>query len=190
MCFVTVMDDDKILSLYWDRNEDAIRATDEKYGRYCHSIAFSILSSDGEAEECRNDTYMRAWESIPPHRPSLLKAYLGKITRHLALDRYDKDHAQKRSAAATVIWDEIGTALPETNAAEPSDSLALKECINAFLGELPRRIRIIFLRRYFYFCSVSEIAKSMDMSESAVKTVLFRTREKLKAELEKEGISL
>ena len=184
------MEDGKIVELYWAREESALAETDKKYGKYCKSIARAILYSDGDAEECFNDTLLKAWDAMPPSRPTFLKAFLGKITRHLALDRYDYDRAQKRNSAATVVMDEIGSALPETEGESPADALALKEAINSFLAALPSRTRIVFMRRYWYFCSVREIADGMGMSEGSVKIMLFRARERFKSHLEKKGIFL
>ncbi len=183
------LDDAKIVDLYFERDENAIRYTDEKYGAYCQSIAFAILYAEDEAEECKNDTYWKAWNAMPPVRPSFLKSFLGKITRRLALDRYDYNRAQKRDAASTLVWDEISDAIPDLSA-EPADGLALKEAVNGFLAALSARDRIIFLRRYFYFISVADIARQSGMKEGAVKVLLHRLRQKFKQYLEKKGIAL
>lgn len=181
------MEDSKILELYWSRSEQAIAETQEKYGKYCHYIAFNILYSDEDAEECVNDTYIRAWDSMPPHRPERLAPFLGKITRNLSLDRYDRIKAQKRCGNTELALDELAECIPDSEM-PMSEELALKDAINGFLGSLPRRTRIIFMRRYFYLCSISDIAQSLEMSESNVKVTLMRAREKFRERLEKEGI--
>ena len=183
------MEDSKIIELYWSRSEQAIAETESKYGKYCHRIAFNILYSEEDAEECVNDTYLRAWEAMPPHRPQILSSFLGKITRNLSLDRYDALRAKKRSSNTELALDEIGECIPDAYSDMPiSEEIVLKDAINGFLRALPTRTRVIFLRRYFYLCSISDIAEGLEMSESNVKVTLSRTRAKFKAYLEKEGI--
>ena len=182
------MDDSRILELYWAREQSAIAETEAKYGKYLNRIAFNILYSDEDAEECVNDTYVRAWDAMPPSRPDRLSAFLGKITRNIALDRYDARRAEKRSGNTELALDELGECIPDTAVGELSDEIALRDAINGFLRSLPARTRIIFLRRYFYVCSISDIAQSLGMSESNVKVTLLRTRKRLKEHLEKEGI--
>ncbi len=183
------MEDAKIVDLYFERDESAIVRTDEKYGAYCQSIAYAILSAEDEAEECKNDTYLRAWNAMPPERPSLLKAFLGKITRHLALDRYERNRAKKRDTAATVIWDEVCDSIPDVTS-EPADGLALKEAVNTFLSSLKARERIVFLQRYFYFLPLATISRRNGMTEGALKVLLYRLRRKFKQHLEEKEIAL
>ena len=179
------MDDEKIISLYWSRDESAVTATSEKYSRYCHSVAFAILRADGEAEECVNDTLFKAWNAIPPTRPTRLRAFLGKITRNLALNRYSERHAEKRSGEVELCADELYECLPSADA--PIDeALALTEAINSFLASLPRRTRTVFVQRYWYCLTVKEIAEAHLMRESAVKVTLMRARDALKKHLIKE----
>ena len=181
------MEDEKIVMLYWERNESAIRETEEKYGKYCFCIADNILHCKEDSEECVNDTWVRAWNAMPPERPTLLQAFLGKITRNLALDRYSFDRTLKRGSEVDQIADEYWQCIPSD---EPSlaDQTALHAAINGFLGSLSSTHRIVFMQRYWYFCTVGEIARSMEMSESTVKVTLLRTRNKFKEYLEKEGI--
>ena len=183
------MEDDKIVDLYFARNENAIRETAAKYGRYCHTVAERILGSDTEAEECVNDPYYRAWRAMPPKRPSVLSAFLGAITRHLALDAIDRRQAQKRQSVSLAL-DELAECIPDQAQSNPADALALKAALDGFLSTLSQKSRVIFLQRYFYFCTVKEIADSLGTTQSAVKITLHRTREKLKAHLEKEEILL
>lgn len=183
------MEDEKILDLYFERNEDAIAETDRKYGGYLGSVAYAILYDKDAADECKNDTYFKTWCAIPPARPSLFKAFLAKITRHTALDRYDYETAKKRDASASAVWEEIEDAIPSGDAS-PADTLALKEAVNGFLASLRERERIVFLQRYFFFASLGEIARQNAMTEGNVKVSLHRTRQKFKQYLEEKGIML
>lgn len=185
------MDDQQIVDLYWKRDENAIAETQKTYGKYCHTIAYTILHSHEDAEECVNDTYLRAWGAIPPAKPSRLSTFLGKITRNLSLDRYEKNTAQKRSGPVELVLDELSECIPDADSTlDPIDMIALGDAINAFLGGLPKKTRQIFLRRYWYMSPVRDIARDTGMSEGAVKVSLLRTRESFKAYLEKEGIVL
>ena len=180
------MDDSRIIELFFCRDESAIDETRKKYGNYCYKIAYNILSSPEDSEECVSDTYLRAWNSIPPTRPERLQSFLGTITRNLALDRYDRIKAQKRTGAA-LIFEELSECLPDRESDETGD---LKDAINSFLASLPKHTRIIFMRRYWYLSPISEIARDMGMTEGSIKVLLHRTRKKFKAHLEKEGICL
>ncbi|MBR2353630.1 MAG: sigma-70 family RNA polymerase sigma factor [Clostridia bacterium] len=185
------MEDRQIVALYWERNEQAIAETANRYGKYCHTIAMNILAHDLDAEECVNDTYLRAWNSIPPHRPEKLSCFLGKITRNLALNRYAAHHAKKRNGGIEVALEELAEVLadPESEAND-IESTALASSMNGFLADLPKRTRVIFLQRYWYLCSIADIAKNVGISENRVKVTLHRARQRLRAHLEKEGISL
>ena len=183
------MDDQKIVDLYWERSETAISETQKKYGKYCYHIAYTILYSNEDAEECVNDTYLRAWGAIPPARPSRLSTFLGKITRNLALDRWEKNHAQKRSGAVELALDELSECIPDTGSElDPIDEIVLSDAINSFLAGLPLKTRQMFVRKYWYLSSTKDIARDVGMSESAVKVSLMRTREAFRLHLEKEGI--
>ena len=186
------MDDSKIIELYMARSEQAISETSQKYGRYCHYIAYSILHNDEDSEECVNDAYLRAWNSIPPKRPKRLKAFLGRITRNLSLNKLEKLSAEKRgSGQASLILDELAECLPsEEDTVHIVDNVVIKDILDRFLGGLPAETRKIFVRRYWYMSPIKEIADEYGLSESKVTVTLFRTREKLKNVLEKEGITL
>lgn len=185
------MEDYKIVELYFERSETAISETQKKYGKYCHVIAYNVLSSELDAEECVNDTYLRAWQSIPPEQPRILKSFLGRITRNLALDRYDRAKAAKRGGNVDVALEELEECIPSIeDGRDMSDDMAMKEAINRFLASIPRRTRIVFLRRYWYLSSIADIAEDLGLSESNVKVLLMRTRKKFKEHLEKEGISI
>ena len=183
------MDDKNIVDLYFSRNEDAITQTDKKYGHYCYSIAYNILTSKEDAEESVSDTYMTAWRAIPPRRPSALSAFLGKITRHISIDRWRERVATKRGGG------EVPLALEE-----------LKDCISGmqdvemeyerkevlktyvkFLEALPTTERRVFLCRYWYVESIETIADKFGFSQSKVKTMLHRTRVNLRKQFAKEG---
>lgn len=186
------MDESEIIELYWARSENAITETDRKYGHLCRRIAFNILENREDSEECVNDTYLKAWSVIPPTRPVKLSAFLGKITRNLALNRYEKNHSQRRgSGTVTVVLDELAECVPDPNSLEQTvDNRMLAEKINLFLGTLQSEARKFFLLRYWEMNSVGEIAMRCGVSDSKVKVSLFRTRGKLKAYLEQEGIML
>lgn len=186
------MEDEQILSLYFARSEQAIGETHRKYGRYCGKIAFNILLSREDSEECVSDTYLKAWNVIPPRRPSKLQIFLGKITRNLALDRLDWNRTTKRGGGETALsLEELRDCIPDGGT--PEDAIALKDltqALNRFLAELPAETRKIFLRRYWNLSSVKEIASFYGVSESKVKMTLMRTRGKLKDYLTEEGITL
>ena len=184
------MEDNEIIALYWERNETAIAETEKKYGRYCYVIAYNVLYCHEDAEECVNDTYLRAWNAIPPHRPSRLSVFLGKITRRLALDRYAALTADKRGGGTqAAILEEWRDALPDTDG-DPTDDVAVRDALSRFLRQLPAEKRRTFIRRYWYGDTIAAIATDSHTSESAVKMTLSRTRGELKAFLEKEGIAL
>ena len=186
------MDDSKIVQLYWDRDEQAIPATSDKYGTYCISIAQNILGNQEDAEECVNDTYMSAWNSMPPHRPNILSVFLGKITRNLSLNRYKQNTAGKRGGGEVpVVLDEIAELVSDTGSVEQEvDRRELVKAIDAFLDRLPTDKRSIFICRYWYFDSVSKIAARFGMTENHVSVTLNRLRVKLHNDLLERGFDL
>ena len=186
------MDDREIIELYWSRSERAIGETAGKYGGYCSKIAHNILQSPEDAEECANDTYVNAWNAIPPHRPACLRTFLGKITRNLALQRRQKDTAQKRGGGEVALsLDELAEVLPGVGSPEQAaEDSVIAEVIERFLRGLPREQRTAFVLRYFYLLPVKDVAKKLGMGESRVKTSLFRARGRLREQLTKEGIDI
>ncbi|MBE6642066.1 MAG: sigma-70 family RNA polymerase sigma factor [Clostridia bacterium] len=184
------MEDKDIIQLYFERSEKAIEATNEKYGRYCRKIAYNILYSDLDAEECVNDTYLNAWNAIPPQNPHRLSAFLGRITRNLALKKYAHSNAKKRKGECVSVISELDECIPSTEGSDVADEIALKMAVNGFLESLNPKTRIVFFQRYWYFLSIKEIALENSMTETNVKVSLKRTREKFKTHLEKEGIIL
>lgn len=186
------MDDGKIIALYWAKDEGAISATAEKYGRYCHTVAYNILYNYFDAEECVNDTYLGAWKSMPPHRPDNLTAFLGRITRNLALNRYKRNAAAKRGGGQIeVALSELENCIPDgTGVEQAAEEALLASLINRFLYAQPRKKRNIFVRRYWYLYPIRDIAQSYGASEGKIKALLFRMRNDLKKFLEKEGIRI
>lgn len=184
------MDDIKIIDLYFARDEAAIAESDRKYGRYCGAIAMNILASQEDTEECVSDTWMRAWNAIPPARPVILKAFFGKITRNLALNMWEKNHAEKRGGGeCAAVLDELAECVADPGAAVWSaDRHVLTETLNGFLRSVSDEKRKIFLRRYWHMESIKEIADDMNIGESKVKMTLLRLRKDLLEVLRKEGI--
>lgn len=184
------MEDAQIVELYWNRDEAAIAATSERYGNYCYSIAHHILQCSEDAKECVNDTYWKAWLSIPPHRPQRLATYLGKITRNLSLDRLKRLNAQKRGKGQVdLALRELESCIPATDDTEQIvDEIVLTGAINQFLRAQPRTERNIFIGRYWHLYSIADLAQAYGMRESKIASLLFRMRSKLKHHLEKEGI--
>ncbi|MDO4198878.1 MAG: sigma-70 family RNA polymerase sigma factor [Erysipelotrichaceae bacterium] len=183
------MEDQEIIQLYFDRDEKAIKETQNKYANYCFSIAHRILNDFMDAEECLNDTYQGAWNSMPPHHPENLAIYLGKICRRCALNVLRSKNAQKRGGGeALVSFDEISECIADDKSVkEELDLKYLSEAIDEFLSDLRQDDRKIFVCRYYYFESVEEISKRLGFTKSKVKMSLKRTRDKLKTYLEKEG---
>ncbi len=182
------MEDRQIIDLYWARSETAISETEKKYGRYCRYIAYRILENDEDAKEIENDTYLKAWNSIPPSRPYPLKTFLGTVSRNLALDRYEKRHAQKRGGQAEAVLEELSECIPDNDVGNDIGELfALRDAMNRFVRSLPDKAQNVFVRRYWYSSPIAEIAEDLDMKESSVSVLLLRTRKKLKAFLHKEG---
>lgn len=186
------MEDEAIYALYIQRNEDAITQTHRKYGPWCRGVAMRILNRQEDAEECVSDTYFKAWNSIPPEKPRSFPAWLGRITRNLALSRYRKFSAEKRGGGQTALaLSELAECVSGREDTEKTvEMLEVTAAINQFLERLPQKHRVIFMRRYWHMASVTEIAKAYGMSEGQVTSSLFRSRKKLREALEKEGISL
>ena len=183
------MEDHQIVDLYWQRNESAIAETAAKYGNYLYGISNHILQNAEDAEECVNDTYNDAWQSMPPHRPSVLSTFLGKITRRISIDLWRKHSAEKRGGGVIPLaLDELEECVSGTGDVEGEvERLELQKMLNDFLLALPRTERQVFMRRYWYMDSISGIAERFACSESRIKSMLYRTRNKLRAMLEKEG---
>ena len=188
------MEDEKIVDLYWRRDENAIRETAGKYGGYCRTVAYHILEDEQDAEECVSDTWMRAWNSMPPQRPGVLRAFLAKITRNLAFDRYRARKAAKRgNGAMEAVLDELAECADTSgswNAEEAYEAKELGEAINRFAMSLPERERSLFVRRYFFAEDIPVIAKKYRMTENNVTVSLSRIRKKLRKYLTEGGFTV
>lgn len=186
------LDDNRIVELYLLRDETAIRQTTEKYGSRLRSLAYGIVNDRQTAEECENDTYMEAWDTIPPHEPkSYLYAFLARITRHISLNCCRDRSRLKRSAFICELSAELEQCIPVPDDVECRiDDMALSEILNGFLGELDAEKRNIFIRRYWYLDSIADISERFAISESKVKTTLCRCRSRLREHLEKGGYTL
>lgn len=183
------MDDSRIIELFWQRSENAITETEKKYGAYCSSVAYNILLNKEDTEECVNDTWLGAWEAIPPKRPNILRAFLAKITRNLSIKRLEKKLAEKRGGTAgCMVLDELEECIgDQTDVEGIVEARELEELIRRFVRNLPEREGNLFVRRYFYNDSIASIAVRYRISENHVMVILSRTRKKLRKELIKEG---
>lgn len=186
------MEDTQIVQLYWQRSEEAIAETAKKYGAFCHSVSYGILRDRQDAEECVADTWLRAWDAIPPQRPKRLAAFLAKITRNLSLDRYRKRAAQFRGSGQVILaLEELQWSVPSPGSVETvAEAAELTASLERFLYGLPREKRQVFLLRYWYFRTIAEISEQLCLSEQKVTTMLFRIRKELKKHLTEEGIGL
>ena len=185
------MEDSQIIDLYWGRDQRAITETDLKYGKYCHAIAFNVLSIIEDAEECVNDTYIQAWNSMPPNRPTMLKAWLGKVVRNIAINLWDKNHAQKRYQGMDLVLDELEECVPDRSTVESAmENKELSKIISNWLRTLSEDDRALFVRRYWSGESVNDLAQEWGMTPNKLAQRMFRLRNSLKAALEKEEVYL
>ncbi len=186
------MEDGYIVSLYWERSEEAIPQTAEKYGLFCYTIAKNILTFHEDAEECVNDTYLQAWNAMPPHKPQCLRTFLGKLTRNISFNRYKHNTAAKRGGGQMdLVLHELGDCVSGSD--DVQSELERKLCveaINDFLKNIPQQQRSIFLCRYWYTDSISDIARRFQMTTGAVAMTLSRLRQKLRRHLAKQGVLL
>ncbi len=182
------MKDDEIIALYFRRDEDAIRQTELAYGSKLYNLSYRLLWNREDAEESVSDTYMKAWENIPPTKPTFFYAYLAKICRFLAMGKLDWNNAAKRKAEVVELSDEMENCIPDLSREMQIQSQELGALLSEFLGTLSPENRQIFMRRYWYAESIAEIAQRFHLGESNVKTKLMRTRNALRSFLEKEGI--
>ena len=184
------MDDKRIIELYQKRSEAAISETADKYGKYCYYIAYHILYDQFDSEECVNDTYLTVWNKIPPTRPNNFTAFICKITRNLSLKRLEVSNALKRSAITIISLSEIEEAVPDDSIAQGVEDAELGKLISAFLWSEKELDRNVFLRKYWFFDSISDIAERYSMNENSVKSMLSRSRKRLREFLRKEGIDV
>jgi len=186
------MNDSQIIDLYWNRNQEAIPETDKKYGRYCSKIAYNILENNEDTEECVNDTYLHTWNAIPPSRPEILSAFLGKIARNLAINMYKRSRTEKRGGGELpVVLDELEEVVSGSDSVEQEiNKKELVTAIEGFLDGLTKDKREIFIKRYWYAESVTDIAEHYGMTAGAVSTQLSRMRDRLKDYLVERGFEL
>lgn len=183
-----MLEDERILDLYWARDHAAIEETGLKYGEKLLRLSERMLRAREDAEECVNDTYLGAWNTIPPQRPAHFFAFLAKLCRNITCNKLDWMNAAKRRAELLPLTDELAQCIPDSAADRARDARELGEALSAFLQTLPQETRVIFMRRYWYMDSIEEIANRYRLGESKVKTTLFRTRQKLRVYLEKEDL--
>ena len=184
------MDDQRIIELYFERDEQAIRETDAKYGKLCHSIAYNILNNHEDSEECVNDTYISVWNAIPPTRPNNFTAFVCRIARNMSLKRFEFMKREKRSEDVLASLDELSAILPDERYSPDVSDEDIGKLISKFLRSQKEDVRNVFIRKYYFFDSVKEIAERYGFTESKVKNMLFYTRNKLKDFLIKEGIEI
>ena len=183
------MEDYQIIELYWRRSENAIAETSNKYSRLLLSISFNILGDYSDAEECENDTYVAVWNAIPPTRPNIFSAFLTRIIRNISINRYEYNKAKKRNNEYDLILSELEECVASSMSVEESYAAGeLSDLINEFLKKQKQETRVIFVRRYWYADSIKDIAERLKISESKVKTVLFRMRGQLQQFLEERGV--
>ena len=184
------MNDAQIVELYWQRDESAVTVTQEKYNAYLLKIAYNILNNHEDSEESVNDTYMSAWNTIPPEKPNVFSAFLSKITRYISLNRYRSGKAEKRGGGEIdAAFEEIEECVPDkSNIYDEIETKELAEIISEYLKKLPETERKIFVCRYYYLDSLSDISKQFGFSKSKVASMLHRTRKKILSNLEKEGV--
>ena len=187
---VNNIDDLRIIELYFERDEQAIKETDSKYGKLCHSIAYNILNNREDSEECVNDTYVGVWNAIPPTRPNNFMAFICKIARNLSLKRLEFTKREKRSADIIISFEELAAVLPDERYAPNISDEDIGKIISEFLRNQKEDAKNVFIRKYYFFDSISEIAKRYSFTESKVKNMLFYTRNKLKDYLIKEGVEI
>lgn len=186
---VIILEDSQIVSLYWDRDEAAIDHTDKKYGKYLARIAYNILADREDSRESVNDTYMAAWNSMPPHRPDALSTYLGKLTRRISIDRFRKKTSQKRGGGEyTLSLQELEGCIGSNTTEQAVELQLLTDAIEQYLRGLSQEARNVFIGRYYYLDPVKRIASYCRISESKVKILLYRTRQGLWDHLQKEGL--
>ena len=184
------MDDLSIIELYFARDEQAIKETDAKYGKLCHSIAYNILNNNEDSEECVNDTYIGVWNTIPPTRPNNFMAFVCRITRNLSLKRIEIMARQKRTQATIVSLDELAEVLPDESIADGISDEDIGKAISDFLRNEKEDVRNVFIRKYYFFDSIGDISRRYGFTESKVKNMLYHTRNKLKEHLIKEGVEI
>ena len=186
----TLTEEAEIMEMLWQRSEEGLSRVERKYGRLCYRIAMNLLGRHEDAEECVNDVYLAVWDTIPPNRPASLTAYVGKVTRNIAVSCLRKREASKRHCGGTVLIDELAECLPDTDSSDPADDMTLRDALNGFLRALPPEDQCMMLRRYYDGESVEAIARDLGLRSGTVRVRLHRLRERLREHLASNGISL
>lgn len=182
-----MLEDEKIIDLFWNRSENAVSQTKEKYGGYLLTISYNILHDKQDSEECENDTYLHTWNSIPNLHPQNLKAYLAKTIRNISISRFRYNHAKKRSGTVIISpYDELAECIPASTNSDSASNEVLNQILNNFLAALSEEQRIIFMKRYWYFFSIEEISEQMKKSSKSITNTLYWVRKKLKKTLAEE----
>ena len=185
------MDDKQIIELYFERNEQAIKETETKYGAFCHRIAMNILGIHEDAEECVNDTYYSVWKQIPPTVPEVFKVYLGRITRNLSISRFRAMRAKKRYSSMEIMLSELNDCVPSSSNVEQTiEVMQLSDYISEWLDSLPEEDCVLFVRRYWFGDEVQELAKKCGITAAKMAQRMLRLRKSLKAALEQKGVAL
>ena len=185
------MEDDQVIDLYWMRSEDAITETAAKYGGFCFALAWNLLERREDAEECVNDTWHAAWNAMPPQRPARLRAWLGRVVRNLALDRWHRDHARKRDGGIPVLLDELAECIPSPRTVEARlEAAELTGAVDRWLGSLDRQDRVLFLRRYWNGTALKDLASQTGTTPDRLAHRMARLRRSLKDALEEEGFPI
>ena len=184
------MDDNKIIELYFARDEAAIKETKIAYGKKLDNLSYGILKNIEDAQECVNDTYLKTWNTVPPQKPTYFYAFISKICRHLCFGRLDYQNAKKRKFDTVTLSDELANCIPDALKEAEFEHKAIGDALTVFLNTLSKDHRVIFMRRYWFCEPISDVANHLKVSESKIKTSLHRTRTKLRAYLETEGISI
>ena len=187
---LNTLTDAEIVEMLWQRSEEGLNRAVQKYQRLCFRLAMNLLGQKEDAEECVNDVYLAVWDTIPPNRPDSLMAYVGRVTRNIAVSRLRKREAKRRNCGGTVLLDELAECLPDTNCSDPADDITLRDALDSFLRNQTPEDRTILLRRYYDGEPIDAIAKDLNLRSGTVRVRLHRLRERLREHLESNGISL
>lgn len=184
------LSDTEIVELLWQRSETGLAKVEQKYSRLCYRLAMNLLGQREDAEECVNDVYLAVWDTIPPNRPASLTAYIGRVTRNIAISRLRKREARCRKGEGTVLLDELAECLPDPTGSDPADDLTLRDALTSFLDRLPVEDRVLMIRRYYHGDPIETIAKDLGIRTGTARVRIHRLRERLREHLQANGIFL